>query len=213
MPFTKNTKSIVALPGPETGALSGNGVERRNAKSSGLLPGAGRAMLARERAIGAAGEIAMTAADNAHRFEFVSIDGEKLPLDAWQGRPVLVVNTASFCGYTPQYRGLEDLWRRYRDRGLVVLGVPSNDFGQQEPGSAAEIKEFCETNYAVDFPLAQKCRVTGAQAHPFYRWIADSLGEAGTPRWNFHKYLLGTRRRTGRRLAGAGGADRSAHRC
>ena len=132
----------------------------------------------------------MTAADNAHQFEFVSIDGEKLPLDAWRGRPVLVVNTASFCGYTPQYRGLESLWQSYRDRGLVVLGVPSNDFGQQEPGSTAEIKQFCQTNYAVDFPLAQKCRVIGAQAHPFYRWIAETLGEAGTPRWNFHKFLI-----------------------
>jgi len=128
--------------------------------------------------------------DNAHRFEFTSIDGEKLPLDAWRGRPILVVNTASFCGYTPQYRELEELWQRYRDRGLVVLGVPSNDFGQQEPGSAAEIRQFCESNYRVDFPLAEKCRVIGGAAHPFYRWIADSLGEAGTPRWNFHKYLI-----------------------
>jgi glutathione peroxidase len=133
----------------------------------------------------------MSAADNAHRFEFTSIDGsEKLPLDVWRGRPVLVVNTASFCGYTPQYRDLEALWQRYRERGLVVLGVPSNDFGQQEPGSATEIKQFCETNYAVDFPMAQKCRVIGGAAHPFYRWVAESLGEAGTPRWNFHKYLI-----------------------
>ncbi len=128
--------------------------------------------------------------DNAYRFEFTSIDGENLPLAAWRGHPVLVVNTASFCGYTPQYRALEALWRRYRDRGLVVLGVPSDDFGRQEPGSAAEIKEFCEANYAVDFPLAQKCRVIGGEAHPFYRWIAESLGEAGSPRWNFHKYLI-----------------------
>lgn len=133
----------------------------------------------------------MSAADNAHRFEFTSIDGsEKLPLDVWRGRPVLVVNTASFCGYTPQYRDHEALWQRYRERGLVVLGVPSNDFGQQEPGSATEIKQFCETNYAVDFPMAQKCRVIGGAAHPFYRWVAESLGEAGTPRWNFHKYLI-----------------------
>ena len=129
--------------------------------------------------------------ENAYRFSFTSIDGAPLPLDAWRGRPVLVVNTASFCGYTPQYRGLETLWQRYRDRGLVVLGVPSNDFGQQEPGSAAEIKAFCERNYQVDFPLAEKIRVLGAAAHPFYRWIADSLGDAGTPRWNFHKYLIG----------------------
>ena len=102
----------------------------------------------------------------------------------------LIVNTASQCGYTPKYRDLEALWQRYRDRGLVVLGVPSNDFGRQEPGSAAEIKAFCTTHYAVDFPLAEKSRVIGGAAHPFYRWIAETLGEAGTPRWNFHKYLL-----------------------
>jgi glutathione peroxidase len=133
----------------------------------------------------------MTDTNDAYGFEFISIDGQSLPLDAWRGRPVLVVNTASFCGYTPQYSGLEALWQRYRDRGLVVLGVPSNDFGQQEPGSAAEIREFCATNYAVDFPLTEKCRVIGGEAHPFYRWIAEALGEAGTPRWNFHKYLIG----------------------
>ena len=133
----------------------------------------------------------MTDTDDAYQFEFVSIDGERLPLDAWRGRPVLVVNTASFCGYTPQYSDLEALWQRYRDRGLVVLGVPSNDFGRQEPGSADEIKEFCTTNYSVDFPLTEKCRVIGGEAHPFYRWIAENLGEAGTPRWNFHKYLVG----------------------
>jgi glutathione peroxidase len=136
-------------------------------------------------------EVLMTDIEDAYRFQFVSIDGESLPLDAWRGRPVLVVNTASFCGYTPQYSDLEVLWQRYRDRGLVVLGVPSNDFGRQEPGSADEIKQFCTTNYAVDFPLTEKSRVIGGEAHPFYRWVADNLGEAGTPRWNFHKYLVG----------------------
>ena len=106
------------------------------------------------------------------------------------GHPVLVVNTASFCGYTPQYRDLEALWQKYRDRGLVVVGVPSNDFGAQEPGSAAEIKSFCETNYAIDFPLTEKYRVIGDSAHPFYRWVAETLGEGAAPRWNFHKYLI-----------------------
>lgn len=128
---------------------------------------------------------------DAYQFEFASLDGGKLPLAAWRGRPVLVVNTASFCGYTPQYRDLEALWQQYRDRGVVVLGVPSNDFGEQEPGSAAEIKQFCETNYQVDFPLTEKYRVVGSAAHPFYRWVAANLGEAGAPRWNFHKYLIG----------------------
>jgi len=123
-------------------------------------------------------------------FEFTSIDGEKLPLSQYRGRPVLVVNTASFCGYTPQYQDLEALWRKYRDRGLVVVGVPSNDFGEQEPGTAKEIKQFCEGNYAVDFPLTDKQDVIGATAHPFFRWIAEELGEAGAPRRNFHKYLI-----------------------
>jgi glutathione peroxidase len=130
-------------------------------------------------------------AGDAYQFEFTSIDGEKLPLAEWRGRPVLVVNTASFCGYTPQYRDLEALYRQYQARGLVVLGVPSNDFGEQEPGTAAEIKQFCATNYQVDFPLTEKYRVVGGAAHPFYRWIAAQLGEAGAPRWNFHKYLIG----------------------
>ena len=133
----------------------------------------------------------MPADDTAHQFTFNAIDGAALPLSAWAGHPVLVVNTASYCGYTPQYRDLEALWQQYRDRGLVVLGVPSNDFGRQEPGSEAEIKAFCTTRYQVDFPLAQKCRVLGGEAHPFYRWVAETLGEAGTPRWNFHKYLIG----------------------
>ena len=133
----------------------------------------------------------MTDTEDAYRFEFSSIDGDSLPLDAWRGRPVLVVNTASYCGYTTQYGELPALWQRYRRRGLVVLGVPSNDFGAQEPGSAAEIKQFCAAGYAVDFPLTEKYRVAGADAHLFYRWIAEELGEAGTPRWNFHKYLIG----------------------
>jgi glutathione peroxidase len=131
-------------------------------------------------------------ADDAFRFEFNALDGNaKLPLAAWRGRPVLVVNVASYCGYTPQYRDLVALVRRYRDQGLVVLGVPSNDFGQQEPGTAAEIRGFCETHYQVDFPLTEKVRVVGGAAHPFYRWIAETLGEGGAPRWNFHKYLIG----------------------
>src|SRR5665213_3165342 len=125
--------------------------------------------------------MSQSAPDNAYRFDFTSIDGAALPLSAWAGHPVLVVNTASFCGYTPQYSDLEALWRRYRERGLIVLGVPSNDFGQQEPGSAAEIRTFCDTGYAVDFPLTEKVPVVGAGAHPFYRWVAATLGEAGAP--------------------------------
>jgi glutathione peroxidase len=124
---------------------------------------------------------------SAYDFSFRKIDGGTLPLAAWRGKPVLVVNTASECGYTPQYAGLEKLWQHYRDKGFVLLGVPSNDFGAQEPGSEAEIKEFCTRDYAVDFPLAAKEPVTGAKAHPFYQWVAK---ESGAPRWNFHKYLI-----------------------
>src|ERR1700674_6045159 len=171
---------------PGRGRIAGDGraIPLAAAAAGTGLAGAGAA----ERSDMPTGD---TETSDAYQFEFRSLDGDKLPLAAWRGRPVLVVNTASFCGFTPQYRGLEALWRRYGARGLVVLGVPSNDFGEQEPGSAADIKTFCETNYQVDFPLTEKNRVVGAAAHPFYRWVAGLLGEAGTPRWNFHKYLIG----------------------
>jgi glutathione peroxidase len=124
-------------------------------------------------------------------FAFKSIEGDELPLAKFKGKPVLVVNTASECGYTPQYKDLQAVWERYRDRGLIVLGVPSNDFGGQEPGTEAEIKRFCERQYAVDFPLTAKVRVAGGEAHPFYQWVTAVAGEAAAPRWNFHKYLVG----------------------
>lgn len=127
---------------------------------------------------------------SAHDFSFPAIDGGTLRLADFEGKPVLVVNTASECGYTPQYAGLEKLWRTYRERGLVVLGVPSNDFGAQEPGAEPAIKSFCEINYDVDFPLTAKQAVIGGGAHPFYRWVVAELGEAAAPKWNFHKYLV-----------------------
>ena len=128
---------------------------------------------------------------NAHAFSFTSIEGKPLAMSGYKGKAVLLVNTASACGLTPQYKGLEALWQAYRDKGLVVLGVPSNDFGAQEPGSETEIKTFCEVRYGVDFPLTKKEHVVGAAAHPLYQWIATELGEAAVPRWNFHKYLIG----------------------
>lgn len=127
----------------------------------------------------------------AYDFSFTTIDGAPMPLAQFKGGPVLVVNTASQCGFTPQYRDLQSLWEKYRDRGLTVVGVPCNDFGRQEPGSNAEIKKFCADNYAVDFPLAAKEKVTGGDAHPFYQWAAHEAGEGAAPRWNFHKYLIG----------------------
>ena len=125
-------------------------------------------------------------------FSFTDIDGRRLELGDYRGRAVLVVNTASECGYTPQYAELQELWQRYRDQGLVVLGVPSNDFGAQEPGTEDEIRSFCTTRYGVDFPLTAKQSVIGTEAHSFYRWVAQELGEDAAPKWNFHKYLLDT---------------------
>lgn len=129
--------------------------------------------------------------NGAHAFAFTSIEGEPLPLERFAGRPLLVVNTASLCGYTYQYAALQRLWVRYRDKGLVVLGVPSNDFGNQEPGTAEQIKTFCETNFDVDFPLTDKVRVRGPDAHPLFVWLRQELGERAGPRWNFYKYLIG----------------------
>lgn len=144
-------------------------------------------------AVAAILEAPMTAANaaNAHDFRFTAIEGGELPMATFKGKAVLVVNTASQCGFTPQYEGLQALWQAYRDRGLIVLGVPSNDFGGQEPGSNAEIKKFCEINFQVDFPMTEKVAVKGAGAHPFYKWAADELGALATPKWNFHKYLVG----------------------
>jgi glutathione peroxidase len=124
----------------------------------------------------------------AFAFSFKTLDGKQLRLSEQIGRPLLVVNTASLCGYTPQYAGLETLWSRYRDRGLLVLGVPSNDFGGQEPGGSSEIHGTAH-RHGVTFPLTEKVAVRGEAAHPFYRWAAiQRPGE--TPRWNFHKYLV-----------------------
>jgi len=130
------------------------------------------------------------AAKSAHEFSFKTIAGEPLPLSNFKGKAVLVVNVASQCGLTPQYSGLEALWKSRRDDGLVVVGVPCNDFGSQEPGTEAEIKTFCETRYSVDFPLTAKEHVIGDAAHPLYKWVAEELGEAAMPKWNFHKYLF-----------------------
>ena len=127
---------------------------------------------------------------NAHQFEFTSIDGERLALSDFAGKAILIVNTASECGYTPQYSALQQLWKTYRDQGLVVIGVPSNDFGAQEPGNEAQIKAFCTHNHGVDFPMTSKQTVVGPGAHPLYRAVADALGAAAAPKWNFHKYLF-----------------------
>jgi glutathione peroxidase len=126
----------------------------------------------------------------AYAFSFTGLDGKPIRLAEHAGKPILIVNTASQCGFTPQYTGLQELWTRYRARGLLIVAVPSNDFGGQEPGGTAEIMKTAQQQYGVSFPLAAKAEVRGASVHPFYRWAAlERPGE--TPRWNFHKYLVG----------------------
>lgn len=125
----------------------------------------------------------------AFAFSFKALDGADLRLALHAGKPILVVNTASLCGYTGQLSGLETLWSRYRDRGLLLIGVPSNDFGGQEPGGPAEIRQTASA-HGVSFPLMAKVSVKGEAAHPFYRWAALQR-PLETPRWNFHKYLVG----------------------
>lgn len=126
----------------------------------------------------------------AYAFSFAGLAGGDIKLADYAGKPILVVNTASLCGYTPQYAGLQELYARFRDRGLVIIGVPSNDFGAQEPGEANDIAHTAHQGYGVSFPLAAKVDVKGSNPHPFYKWAAAER-PLETPRWNFHKYLVG----------------------
>jgi glutathione peroxidase len=126
-------------------------------------------------------------------FSARDIDGNERSLDAWRGKTMLIVNVASKCGFTPQYKGLEELWRSYRDNGLMVLGFPCDQFGHQEPGDEAEIKNFCSTSYDVTFPLFAKIEVNGDNTHPLYRWLkkqAKGLLGSEAIKWNFTKFLV-----------------------
>lgn len=126
---------------------------------------------------------------SAHLYSFPGLKGGTIALNDYAGKVVMVVNTASFCGFTNQFKDLEALYERYKDRGFVVIGVPSNDF-YQEPGSAEQIAEFCSSEYHVTFPMTAKLAVKGESAHPFYKWAAKQ-GAGDGPRWNFFKYLVG----------------------
>ena len=126
----------------------------------------------------------------AYGFSFQGLKGGDIRLADFAGKPVLVVNTASLCGYTPQYAGLQELWTQFRERGLMIIGVPSNDFGAQEPGGASDIAHTAEQTYHVSFPITVKTSVKGPNAHPFYKWAAAER-PADLPGWNFHKYLVG----------------------
>ena len=129
-----------------------------------------------------------------HDFTAKSLAGEDIPLKRYEGQVLLIVNTASKCGFTPQFAGLEELWKTYRERGLVVIGFPSNQFGAQDPGSNEEIASFCETNYGVTFPMMRKVDVNGDAAPPLWKWLtAEAPGILGTKsiKWNFTKFLIG----------------------
>ena len=139
-----------------------------------------------------------------HDFEAQSITGQPAHFASQRGKVLLIVNTASACGFTPQFKGLEALWKTYRDRGLVVVGFPSNEFGGQDPGSDAEIASSCEMNYGVSFPMMAKVKVNGADAHPVWKWMtAEAKGVLGTQavKWNFTKFLVGRDGRVIKRYA------------
>ncbi|MBE1723036.1 MULTISPECIES: glutathione peroxidase [Acetobacteraceae] len=126
-------------------------------------------------------------------FRLPALEGGEIDLSQWRGRPVLVVNTASECGFTKQYEGLQTLWRdmgHSTPDGLIVLGVPSNDFGRQEPGTSEQISQFCQRRYGVSFPLAARSVVRGTEAIPLFHWLAKEGGFLSLPRWNFYKYLI-----------------------
>ena len=123
-------------------------------------------------------------------FEIKSINEEKFSLSKYENKTILLVNVASYCGFTNQYSDLQELYEKYKDRGLIVLGVPSNQFGGQEPGTNNEIKDFCETNFNITFPITSKFDVKGDDAHPIYLWAKENYGNSAIPKWNFHKILI-----------------------
>ena len=123
-------------------------------------------------------------------FKINSINGEELDLSSFKGKTILLVNVASKCGFTNQYDDLQKIYDDFRDKGLIVIGIPTNQFGGQEPGSEKEIKNFCETNFNITFPMTSKYEVKGANAHPIYIWAKDTFGKSTVPKWNFHKILI-----------------------
>ena len=126
----------------------------------------------------------------AHEFQFKGIDGETIKLNEYKDKVIVVVNVASRCGFTNQYNDLQQLWSNYKEKDLVVIGVPTNDF-KQEPGSNIDIKDFCETNFNISFPMTEKTNVIGKNSHPFFKWAKNNYGIAAIPKWNFHKIVIG----------------------
>ena len=126
----------------------------------------------------------------ATNFKFNSIDGNVIDINKYKDKVVVVVNVASRCGFTNQYEDLQKLWTNYKNKGLIIIGVPSDNF-KQEPGSNKEIKDFCETTFGIDFPITEKTNVVGKNAHPFYAWAKENHGKSAIPKWNFHKIIIG----------------------
>ena len=126
----------------------------------------------------------------AYDFKFKDLDGSILDLAEYRGKIIVVVNVASQCGFTNQYEDMQNVWEKYQSKGIIMLGVPSNDFGQQEPGSSIEIKNFCEAKFGISFPMTEKVQVKGIEAHPFYIWARETYGKAAIPKWNFHKIII-----------------------
>ena len=126
----------------------------------------------------------------AYDFNFIGIDGKNINFQDYKDKVIVVVNVASRCGFTSQYDDLQNLWLNYQNKDLIVVGVPTNNF-KQEPGSNEEIKDFCETNFNISFPMTEKTDVIGSNAHPFYKWAKNNHGKSAIPKWNFHKIIIG----------------------
>ena len=132
-------------------------------------------------------------ADNnklAYDFEFKDLDGSTIKLSEYKNKVIVIINVASQCGFTNQYEDMQKIWEKYQSKGIVILGVPSNDFGKQEPGSNEEIKNFCEAKFGISFPMTEKVMVKGPEAHPFYVWARENYGKSAIPKWNFHKIII-----------------------
>ena len=127
----------------------------------------------------------------AYDFQFKDLDGSILNISEYKNKVIVVVNVASQCGFTNQYEDMQKIWEKYQMKGLVIIGVPSNDFGQQEPGNNDEIKNFCEAKFGISFPMTEKVSVKGDSAHPFYIWAKNNHGKTAVPKWNFHKIIIG----------------------
>ena len=126
----------------------------------------------------------------AYDFNFKDLDGTPLNLSEYRGKVIVAINVASQCGFTSQYEDMQQVWEKYRSKGIVILGIPSNDFGKQEPGSNEDIKNFCEAKFGISFPMTEKVSVKGSEAHPFYIWARENYGKSAIPKWNFHKIII-----------------------